>query len=152
MSKLTDNIESKIKEDVTSLGYEIEYIEYIKEGEQKILRIVIDKENTSLTTEDCENVSKKVEDKVDSLMKDDSTYILEVSSPGLERALKNNRLYNKYLGYKVRIKLYKKINDSKEIVGILCDANDIKVIILVDNKKIEIERENIAAANTVYDF
>ena len=152
MSKLTDNIESKIKEDVTSLGYEIEYIEYIKEGEQKILRIVIDKENTSLTTEDCENVSKKVEDKVHSLMKDDSTYILEVSSPGLERALKNNRLYNKYLGYKVRIKLYKKINDSKEIVGILCDANDIKVIILVDNKKIEIERENIAAANTVYDF
>ena len=152
MSKLTDNIESKIKEDVTSLGYEIEYIEYIKEGEQKILRIVIDKENTSLTTEDCENVSKKVEDKVDSLMKDDSTYILEVSSPGLERALKNNRLYNKYLGYKVRIKLYKKVNDSKEIVGILCDANDIKVIILVDNKKIEIERENIAAANTVYDF
>ena len=152
MSKLTDNIETKIKEDVVSLGYEIEYVEYVKEGEQRILRIVIDKEDTSLTTEDCEIVSRKIEDKVDSNMAKDDTYILEISSPGLERALKNTKLFKKYIGYKVRVKLFKKINEKKELIGTLLEADDENVIMLVEDNKIEIERENIAAANTVYDF
>ena len=152
MSKLTESIEEKIKEDVVCLGYEIEYVEYVKEGEQKIFRVVIDKENTSLTTEDCEIVSRKVEDKVDSIMAKDDTYILEISSPGLERALKNTRLFKKYIGCKVRVKMYKKINDTKELIGTLLEADDEMIILLVEDNKIEIERENIAAANTVYNF
>ena len=152
MSKLTDNIESKIRGDVETLGYEIEYTEYVKEGDNKIFRVVIDKENTSLTTDDCEVVSRIIEDTVDSLMAKDEAYVLEVSSPGLERALKNNKLYKKYIGNNVRIKLYSKVENSKELEGILLESEEEYIILLVDNKQVRIERENIACGNTVYEF
>jgi len=152
MSKLTDSIETKISQDIKDLGYEIEYTEYVKEGDAKIFRVVIDKAGSSLTTEDCEIVSKKIEDTVDSLMAKDEAYVLEVSSPGLERALKNNKLYKKYIGNNVRIKLYKKVEDAKELVGTLVESEEDYIVLLIENKQIKIERENIACGNTVYEF
>lgn len=152
MSKLTDSIEAKIVADVETLGYELEYTEYVKEGESKIYRVVIDKVGESLTTDDCEIVSRKIEDVVDSLMARDEAYVLEVSSPGLERALKNNKLYKKYIGNNVRIKLYKKVEDAKELVGTLVESEEDYIVLLVEDKQIKIERENIACGNTVYEF
>ena len=152
MSKLTDNIGAKIVADVEALGYELEYTEYVKEGESKIYRVVIDKLGESLTTDDCEIVSRKIEDTVDSLMAKDEAYVLEVSSPGLERALKNNKLYKKYIGNSVRIKLYKKVGDVKELVGTLVESEEDYIVLLVEDKQIKIERENIACGNTVYEF
>ena len=151
MSKLTDSIHAVIENDVETLGYSVEYVENVKEGESKILRVVIDKENTSLTTDDCEIVSRKIEDKVDSLMKNEM-YILEISSPGLERQLKNTKLYIKYLGSKVLVKLYNKIENVKELEGILKEAKEEYIVLEVNNKDIKIERENITCANTVYEF
>jgi ribosome maturation factor RimP len=151
MSKLTDSIHTAITKDVEDLGYTVEYVENVKEGESKILRVVIDKENTSLTTDDCEIVSRKIEEKVDSLMKDEM-YILEISSPGLERQLKNTKLYIKYLGSKVLVKLYNKVENSKELEGILKEATDEYIVLIVEEKDIKIERENITCANTVYEF
>ena len=152
MSKLTESIEAKIVADIEALGYELEYTEYVKEGESKIYRVVIDKPGESLTTDDCEIVSRKIEDTVDSLMAKDEAYVLEVSSPGLERSLKNNKLYKKYIGNNVRIKLYKKVEDSKELVGTLVESEEDYIVLLVEDKQIKIERENIACGNTVYEF
>jgi len=151
MSKLTDTIHTAIESDVEELGYTVEYVENVKEGESKILRVVIDKENTTLTTDDCEIVSRKIEDKVDSLMKDEM-YILEISSPGLERQLKNTKLFNKYIGYNIYIKLYNKVENVKEFKGVLKEATNEYVIITIGDKEIKIERENISCANTVYEF
>jgi ribosome maturation factor RimP len=151
MSKLTDSIHTAITKVVEDLGYTVEYVENVKEGESKILRVVIDKENTSLTTDDCEIVSRKIEEKVDSLMKDEM-YILEISSPGLEGQLKNTKLYLKYLGSKVLVKLYNKVENSKELEGILKEATDEYIVLTVEDKDIKIERENITCANTVYEF
>ena len=152
MSKLTDSIEAKIKVDVEALGYEIEYTEYVKEGNNKIFRVVIDKVGESLTTDDCEIVSRKIETTVDSLMAKDESYVLEVSSPGLERALKNNKLYKKYIGNNVRIKLYTKVEDSKELEGTLVESEEDYIVLLSQGKQIKIERENIACGNTTYEF
>ena len=152
MSRLTDSIEAKITPDVEALGYEIEYTDSVKEGEAKIFRVVIDKESSSLTTDDCEIVSRKIETTVDSLMAKDEAYVLEVSSPGLERALKNNKLYKKYIGNNVRIKLYKKVEDVKELEGTLIESEEEYIVLLVEDKQIKIERENIACGNTVYEF
>ncbi len=152
MSKLTECVETKIVADIEALGYELEYTEYVKEGESKIYRVVIDKLGESLTTDDCEIVSRKIEDTVDSLMAKDEAYVLEVSSPGLERALKNNKLYKKYIGNNVRIKLYKKVEDVKELVGTLVESEEDYIVLLVEDKQIKIERENIACGNTVYEF
>ena len=85
-------------------------------------------------------------------MKGDNSYILEVSSPGLERALKNDRLYKKYLGSKVNVKLYKKYEDKKEIIGILKEVKEDSILIDSEGQEVEIEKKDIACGNTVYEF
>lgn len=150
---LKDNIENCIKEDVCALGYEIEYIEVVKEGKENYVRVVIDKPGVSLNTEDCEKISRAIEEKVDSIVKLDDGYILEVSSAGLERQLKNIRLFKKYIGENVLVRLYKKLSDKKEFLGKLIEVTeDDNIVVETDDGNVTINFADIAAANTVYDF
>lgn len=152
MSKLTDNIKEKIMPDVLENGLQLEYVELIKEGAENILRIVVDKPDDKISVEDCEKLSRQVEDKVDEMVKVENGYILEVSSAGLEREIKNIELFNKYKGSKIKVKLYNKVEGLKEFEGILDSVSDSNINVVVEGKNIEIEMKNIAAAKTVYDF
>lgn len=149
---LKDNIEKIIKSDVEALGYEIEYIEVVKVGKENYVRVVIDRCKESLNTEDCEKVSRTIEDKIDSVVSFDDGYILEVSSAGLERQLKNISLFKKYIGENVLVKLYKKYLDKKEFTGKLVDVVDDNVVLECDTEKVSIKFADIATANTIYDF
>ena len=160
MSKLTDKIRQTVEPIVTDLGYEVEYIECVKELSNNIVRVVIDKTGSSISSDDCEKVSRAIEDKVDEVVKYEDGYILEISSPGIERQLKTTELYNKYMGYKIRVKLFKKHETLgvKEFVGVLKSLeNNIVCIeniedIKVENNSISIKLEDIAIANTVSDI
>ena len=88
-----DKIELKIVNKIENLGYMLEYVEFVKEGDNNILRVVIDKENENVSIDDCEKVSRAIEDDVDKEVKQE--YVLEVSSAGLERQLKNIKLFKK---------------------------------------------------------
>lgn len=148
---MAKSLEESLKKDVEALGYDLEYVECEKEGSIQYVRIVIDKKE-GITTEDCEKVSRALDEKVDKLVKYESGYVLEVSSPGLERKLKNLKLFNKYLGSKVLIKVYEKINDQKEFVGILNEVNDESIKLQIEDEVVNIEMKNISSGNTVYDF
>lgn len=149
-----DNIEKIIKEKVLKEGFELEYIEYVKEGENNVLRVVIDKTNFKVSIDDCEKISRIIEDDVDKNIK--TEYVLEVSSAGLERQLKNISLYKKYIGKEVYIKLYKKQNEKKEITGILKSVDEenncINININNNNCDSTFNIKDIAIAHTIYDF
>ena len=147
-----DKIESKITYKIKSLGYMLEYVEFVKEGDNNILRVVIDKETESVSIDDCEKVSRAIEDDVDKEIKQE--YVLEVSSAGLERQLKNIKLYQKYIGYKIFVKLYKKQEYGKEVIGILEKVNNENesITINIDGKLYNISIKDIAMSHTVYDF
>ena len=133
--KLEEKIETSIKEKVNFLGFEIEYVENVNEAGNNIIRIVLDKDTGSVSIDDCEK--------------------LEVSSPGLERQLKNIKLYKKYEGKEVFIKLFKKIDDLKEFTGILEEVNtqDNTIIVKLENdEKLTLNIEQISSAHTTYDF
>jgi ribosome maturation factor RimP len=152
-SKLIESIEKKIETKIKDLGFEIEYIEMVKEVGNNILRIVLDKKDRPVNIDDCELVSRTVEDDIDTLVK--SEYVLEVSSPGLERQLKNINLYHKYIGKRIYIKLFKKIEVGKEFECdlISADVENETINVLLDNKEnITISLLDIASAHTVYDF
>lgn len=152
MSKLTDDVEKAISGYVSDLGLCLEYTELVKEGGNSIYRIVVDKPDSKVSIDDCEALSRAVEDKVDEYVKVKEGYVLEVSSAGLERQLKNVKLYNKYIGYDIYVKLFKKINDLKEFEGKLLDASDENITMEINGEKICIELSNIAHANTIYNF
>lgn len=152
MSQLTDKVENAILQNIIDLGLELEYTEYVKEGENNIYRIVVDKPQGNVAVDDCEALSRNVEDIVDKYVNVKDGYVLEVSSAGLEKQLKNVRLYNKYIGYEIKVKLFSKVNNEKEYQGKLVKVNDDSIVIEVQNEEILIDLKNIAHANTVYDF
>ena len=152
MSQLTDKVESAIVDIVISLGLELEYTELVKEGENNIYRVVVDKPGDKVSIDDCEALSRAIEDIVDKYVMVKDGYVLEVSSAGLERKLVNLKLYNKYIGSEVKLKLFKKINDVKELQGKLIDVKNDIIVVNIDNNDIEINIKDIAAGNTVFDF
>jgi len=99
-------------------GVEIYDVEYVKEGSDWYLRAYIDKEG-GVTIEDCEKVSRAVSEIMDREDFVEDPYILEVSSPGLGRALKKDKHLMRSIGEKVEIKTYKPIEKQKEFSGIL---------------------------------
>ena len=145
-----DNIEKIIIPKIEEEGFEIEYVEFVKEGDNNILRVVIDNPNGNVAIDDCEKISRKIEDDIDKNI--DKEYVLEVSSAGLERQLKNIKLFEKYIESEVYIKLYKKIDDKKEITGILKSVNDNNIVIESLEKEYIFNIKDIAVAHTLYDF
>ena len=79
---------------VEAKGFELVDVEWVKEGANWYLRAYIDKEN-GITVDDCEEVSRALSDLLDEEDFISENYILEVSSPGLDRPLKKEKDFAK---------------------------------------------------------
>ena len=107
-------------------------IELVKEGPGLYLRVYIDKEG-GIGIEDCEYISRHLSEALDKIDPIRDPYMLEVSSPGINRALKRDSDFLQYIGHAVDIKLYKPINKTKQFRGVL-DKYENEVITIKDNK------------------
>jgi Uncharacterized protein conserved in bacteria len=120
-------------------GLELYNTEFKKEGKDWYLRVFIDKASAGteeyVDTDDCEKVSRFLSDKLDELDPIEQNYYLEVSSPGMDRQLFEQKDYDRFSGQRVDIKLYKSFENSKEHQGVLIGLVDGKVIIKDDNDK-----------------
>lgn len=121
--------EALLKPILDDRGFELWDIEYVKEGADYYLRAYIDKEG-GITIDDCVDVSRALSDELD---RDDfipDAYILEVSSPGLGRALKKDRDYERSVGKKIELKTYKPVDGCKEFTGELIsfDKESVKIM------------------------
>ncbi|MGN0376250.1 MAG: ribosome maturation factor RimP [Suilimivivens sp.] len=130
---------------------EIYDIEYVKEGSEWYLRAYIDKEG-GVTINDCETVSRALSDELDRTDFIEDAYILEVSSPGLGRALKKDKHLQKSLMEKVEIKTYKPVFGSKEFEGILQAFDEKTITILSEEEEITFERADVATVKLALDF
>ncbi len=151
----SNNIETKVekllKDIIENLGYNLYDVRYEKEGKNYYLRIFIDKPD-GININDCENVNNAINDILDEADYIKEQYFLEVSSPGLERILRKEEHFRKQIGNKINIKLFKPINKQKEIIGILEEYNDNKIIMKVENENLEINLKDIALAKTVFEW
>lgn len=125
-------------------NFELWDIELVKEGQNLYLRVYIDKEN-GITLDDCELVSRFLSQKLDELDPLTLPYMLEVSSPGINRTLKRDSDFLRYIGEVVDIKLYKAKGKVKEFHGELISfENNIVTILDEDGEKHSFERKEIA--------
>ena len=104
-------------------NYDLWDVEYVKEGADYYLRVYADKEG-GIGIDDCVDISRKLEQKLDEEDFIKEAYILEVSSPGLTRVLKKDKEFEKSIGRLVDIKLYKALNGQKELQGTLKSFDD----------------------------
>ena len=119
MARIEESIELLVKEKIEQLGYELYDVLFLKEGPNKILRIVIDNEN-GISLDDCEKVNNEVKDLIDEADFIKEQYFLEISSPGIERILRKDWQLKKFKGELVEVKLFKKDkNGNKSYLGTL---------------------------------
>lgn len=136
---------------VNAEGYEIYDVEYVKEGPHWFLRLFIDR-SEGVNIDDCETISRALSSIMDEKDYVQTNYFLEVSSPGIERNLRQEEHFEEAIGEKVRIKLYKDIDGAKEIEGELLSTDSIGITVRTSNAQVEIDKKNIAKANIMFDF
>ena len=121
------------------MGLSIWDIQFLKEGTEWCLRVIIDKEG-GVNIDDCEKLSRAIDKPLDELDPIEGAWSLEVSSPGIERALTKPEHYEKMAGRDVAVQLYRPLEESgeKEIIAQLCQLRD-KMIVLADMDGTEFE-------------
>jgi ribosome maturation factor RimP len=134
-----------------TLGYFIWDVEYVKEGARRILRITIDNEE-GITVDDCEKMHRAIDPVLDEADPIEEAYYLEVSSPGIERDLKNEMHLYACEGWQVEVKLYAPQNGSKLFRGVLCECPEGKIVIKNGDEEIVFESSAVAKISTVFDF
>lgn len=133
--------------------FELVDVEYVKEGADFYLRVYADKPG-GITIDDCVSISRALEEKLDAEDRIKDAYILEVSSPGLTRPLKKEKDFARSIGKLVDVKLYRQVNNSKELTGVLMAYNEEEVQLMLDDgdahEELTINRKDISVIRLAF--
>jgi len=143
---LINQIEELLTPEAANEVIEIVDIEFVKENGQKILRIFIDNEN-GINLDDCAKMSHIFGVKLDEADIIKEEYVMEVSSPGIDRILKKEKDFLRFKGFKIKVVTAAAINNQKHFSGRLAAAADNKIVMDdLTNGIVEIEISNIIRA------
>ncbi len=152
----TDELKTKLKEIIvpiiTPMGVELDDIVLRRMKSRVLLKVVIDKES-GVTIDDCARVSRDIEAILDVEDIITSSYVLEVSSPGLDRPLRTPEDFKKFSGKMARVITYERIENQTFFLGKLVEAGDANIVILLaKNKKVAIPYKDISKARLEVNF
>ncbi|HBG17662.1 MAG TPA: ribosome maturation factor RimP [Firmicutes bacterium] len=134
------------------LGYEVVEIVLTKEGSSRILRIFIDHPE-GIGIKDCEAFSQQLSAILDEKDPISSSYLLEVSSPGIDRPLTKPEHFRRFVGQWVELKLYTPVQGRRKLKGKLggwSDGENGRVLLEVDGEKLIIPWALISKARLSY--
>lgn len=139
MANQTEQLVEKIVLDLLKDKKDIELVdvEYVKE-QHWYLRVFIDKDG-GIEIDDCQELSEQLEERLDKTDPIKESYILEVSSPGLDRVLKKERDFKRETGKMIDITTYAPIDGKKEFVGKLTGF-DKETITIDDNQVFSLDK------------
>lgn len=137
-------------------GYELYNVEFIKEGKDWFLRVYIDRTDDAaggVSTDDCEKVSRFLSARMDELDPIEQNYYLEVSSPGMDRALLKESDYVRFAGRFVDVALYQGIDGKKTFFGKLVGIQEGNLVIIDEKEnRIELPMEKVAKTKLAVIF
>jgi ribosome maturation factor RimP len=136
---------------VASEGMELVDLEYRREGRRWMLRLFIDKDG-GVTLDDCASISRELGDLLDVKDVISQAYVLEVSSPGLNRRLRKKEDFSRFAGQKVKLRLVAPIDGRRKIVGELEGIEGEAVIVTAPEGRCSVALKDIARANLIYEF
>ena len=144
----TEEILNPIMEE---LEFELGDVEYVKEGSRWYLRAYIDKPG-GISVDDCEKVSRRLSDILDEKDYIEDSYIMEISSPGLDRPLKKEKDFARSIGKLVEIRTYRPIEKQKEFCGELTAYDNNSVTIDEEGTPRTFDKKDIALVRLAIDF
>ena len=149
--QIIETVEGYLEPILESLNYELVDVEYVKEGPTYYLRIYIDKDG-GVNIQDCQITSRAIEKVLDEKDPIKDEYILEVSSPGLDRVLKKDKEFVRFKGRLVDVKLYNAMDKQKHFTGELVDKVEDTLIIDDEGTKLEFDMKNVAVVRLAITF
>ncbi|MSR14953.1 MAG: ribosome maturation factor RimP [Gammaproteobacteria bacterium] len=147
----SDALEPLISPTVSGLGYELLGIERQRLPQGLLLRLYIDGPE-GITLHDCERVTKQVRDlfEVDNLVRGE--YLLEVSSPGLDRPLFKQEHYRRFCGATVQLRLRLPVAGRRRLQGVLTQVDDTQVVLVFENENFTVPLSAIDRARVVPEW
>ena len=143
----TEYIKEVLEDDIERLGCKVWGLELFGRRSNQTLRIYIDK-NEGISVEDCEKVSKHVSKVLDAENDFSENYMLEVSSPGLDRKFFYKEQYKEYLNESLKVTFFDK-QHKKTITGRLEGAYDNSIKLELNDEIKEIAFSSIIQANLI---
>jgi ribosome maturation factor RimP len=141
---------NRIEEIVSSLGFLLIDINFRGDHHLRIIEIYIDNEK-GITTDDCSNVSRVLNEIIQEEKLIDSNYRLDVSSPGVERSLKYLIQYTKHLNRKFEVQ-YKDGEEEKKMTAKLIRIEEEQFYFQTGNTELKISFQNIVKAKVLTSF
>lgn len=130
-------LSEKLKMLMQSMGYELVGCECLPQGTRQLFRVYIDIANAqsgnSVTLDDCAKASYQIGAMLDAEEIIAGRYTLEVSSPGIDRPLFELKDFKRYIGSRIKLKLYMAINRRRQYQGILKEVVDEQIHLLVSD-------------------
>ncbi len=117
------------------LSLDIWDIVYKKEGSDWYLRIFIDK-GSGVSVDDCVDFTHLITKPLDEADPISQSYTLEVSSPGIERELKADWHFKKYIGSRIMLRTIRPVNNTRDFAGVLKDYDGSNITVETDGGEI----------------
>jgi ribosome maturation factor RimP len=132
---------------VNALGYDLIDLDF-QQGGSGLVRLFIDKD-PAVTLDDCEHVSRQVGDLLDVEDPLPGGYVLEVSSPGLDRRLRTSEHFAAVIGAEIRVELKRAIEGRRRFRGALIKADANAIEMNVDGTKWQLPLAEVSVARLV---
>ena len=167
MGRAISAVDQELEGRVEGLGYELVQVEWAGSKRRPILRIRVDRRDASptgeggqgVTVDECAEVSRGLEPWLDEHPEMPERYVLEVSSPGLERPLVRSRDYRRFVGRKVAVKgpevlAGRATRLEGELLGLEDEGQDEEAVRLrlPGGDEVSIPRREITGAHLVFEW
>ncbi|MBE6559081.1 MAG: ribosome maturation factor RimP [Ruminococcaceae bacterium] len=156
-SRVAETVRALITPTADELGYLLWDVEYVKEGADMILRVTIDRDanvsDEGITIDDCERMTRAIDPLLDEADPIEESYLLEVSSPGIERDLVRPEHFAACEGEEVELRLFAPVDGSKVWRGVLKGINEAgQIVIEVAGNDRAFDASAVSKTKTVFDF
>ncbi|MBR3988479.1 MAG: ribosome maturation factor RimP [Clostridia bacterium] len=145
-TNIAESVKSIAEPIAENFGVRVWDVRFLKEGAEWYLRIFIDKDG-GVNINDCENVSRAIDPLLDEKDFISQNYILEVSSPGLERELTRDEHFEEYVGKDIKVRLIRPMEGlGKEFCGVLksFDGSDLTIEDYSGENQVTINKKDAA--------
>jgi ribosome maturation factor RimP len=144
--ELVRRVWSELEPHLIEQGFELVELEFAAQGGRGVLRLYVDRSG-GVTIDDCVAVSQLLGPVLDAAEYISDSYVLEVSSPGIDRPLRKPEDFQRFSGERVVLKSAMPVNGRKKFKGILRGISDGAVSVECDGQTYAIAIENVQRAN-----
>ena len=145
------DVETMVRPVVEAAGLELVEVAFRREQGRKVLRVTIDREG-GLDLDRISEVSERISRRLDLQGFEPGRYVLEVSSPGVERPLRTPEDFSRRLGQRVKVRTAHPVEGARNHVGVILAAGPDRIRIATDVGERELSWHDITSARTVFEW